>query len=97
MSFTSLLGLLAATAVELEFMLKARSARKTPTLLSMIPKTVRNSKNAAREDVFFVLYVFVFFAELYSLYSAVIKFYLLWRLSEPEPGVTLPFTNLFVM
>jgi len=24
---------------------------------------------------------------LYNLYSTVIKFYLLWRLSEPEPGV----------
>jgi len=54
------LGLLAATAVELELMLKARSARKTPTLLSMIPNTARKLKNAFREDDFFVMCVFIF-------------------------------------
>jgi len=77
----------AATAFELELMLKARSARKTPTLLSMIPNTARKLENASREDDFCVMSVFIFLSELYSLYSTVIKFYLLWRLSEAEPGV----------
>ena len=92
MTLTPLSGLLAATAVELELMLKARSARKTPTLLSMIPNTARNLKNAGREDDVFVMCVFYLLSELYNLYSEVIKFYLLWRLSEPESGVILIFT-----
>ena len=41
-------------------MLKARSARKTPTLLSMIPNTARKLKNASREDDFCVMCVFIF-------------------------------------
>jgi len=53
----------------------------------MIPNTVRKLKNALREDDFFVMCVFVFLSELYNLYSTVIKFYLLWRLSESEADV----------
>ena len=59
-------------------MLKARSARKTPTLLSMIPNTARKLKMRPAKMIFLSC-VCLFLSELYNLYSTVIKFYLLWR------------------
>ena len=35
----------------------------------------------------FLSYVCLFLSELSNLYNMVIKFYLLWKLCEPEPDV----------
>ena len=57
----------AATAVELELILKAKSAKKTPTLLSVIPKKTRKLKNASRDDdLFFMFYLLFLSCELYK-------------------------------
>ena len=66
----------AARAVEPELTLKARSARKTPTLLSMNPNTMRQLKNPSREDDRFFIYMCDYFSTCvceFSLLPLVVK------------------------